>query len=192
MEVAHKEELTFIDAHGLLGSSYYFSNRSKWNITKEELAEIGIVDDRIQVHKDIISPLKVADEKFQKRDLRIFLKEGYRSPALYHLVFHKRLAKHGEKQTNRLFNIKDKPHATGKAVDVSLWNGTKGEEIITKDIGDGPEALLVGFYKDKDDPKSNHYQELQEYIINTMTSCGFHLGKLGEYFHFNYFPITDY
>jgi len=192
METARPGDLTYIDEHGLLGSSYYFSSRSKWNITKEELANIGITDDRIQVHRDIVPALKAADEKFQKRGLRMYLREGYRSPALYELAFNKRKDKFGEKETNRLLNIKDKPHATGKAVDISLWDTVKEEKVPTRGDKDGLESLLIDFYKGKADSESKHYQELQEYIMNTMISCGFHLGKLREYFHFNYFPITDY
>src|SRR4030042_337582 len=187
MEAARPEDLIYFDEHGLLGGSYYFLNRDKWNITEGELAKIGITNDRVQVHKDIIPFLKAADKKFQERGLRIYIKEGYRSPALYKLVFDKRVDRFGERDTNRLLDIKDKPHATGRAVDVGLWDTAKREEGLTRSNRDELESLLIGFYKDKNASESKRYQELQEYIISTMLSCGFHLGKLGEYFHFNYF-----
>ena len=192
MEETRLADLIYTDEYGLLGSEYYWENRGKMNISMDELFSIGITDNRVRVHKDIIPALQEVDKEFQEREIRPYIKQGYRSPALYELAFRKRSEKYGEVETDLLMNIKDKPHITGKAVDIALWDPIEKVEIPTRNRKDDPDSLFIDFYKNKTDSESKRYQEMQDFIIATMTSNGFYTGKLREYFHFNYFPEDEY
>jgi D-alanyl-D-alanine dipeptidase len=83
------------------------------------------------------------------------------------------------------------PHVLGTSVDACLWNEREGTEVAMKSREDGPDALLVDFYKGKIDEQSRRYHELQTVLIETMQSFGFRLGRLREYFHFDYRPQTE-
>jgi D-alanyl-D-alanine dipeptidase len=179
-------DLVYIEDHGLLGSEYYWNNYEKMNITREELLAIGMTDGRVRVHKDLIPGLVAADNAFREKGMRLYLKEGYRSNELYELAFRKRRERFGEDQTRKLMNIVDRPHASGRAVDVAPWDPQEEKEIWTRNKKDDPAALFIDFYKGKDDPESGRYQEIQEFMIATMLANGFSIGTLREYFHFNF------
>ncbi|HUC31097.1 MAG TPA: hypothetical protein VMR99_00200 [Candidatus Paceibacterota bacterium] len=118
--------------------------------------------------------------------MRLYIREGCRPHALYELAFKKRTEKFGEKDTRRIMNMEDKPHASGKSVDVVLWDPKTNQEIPARKKEDGIPAMFIDFYKGKTDEESRRYQELQEFTIATMLANGFEIGKLREYFHFNY------
>ncbi|MBI5138283.1 MAG: hypothetical protein HZA95_00610 [Candidatus Vogelbacteria bacterium] len=181
-------DLIYIDDYGLLGKNFYWRRREVYNVTEEELKTAGILNDRVQVHVDIIEPLKVADKKFQERGMRIFIQEGWRPEALYRLIKDKRTTKEGKDEIDKLFNFVDMPHALGRSVYICPWDPIKDAQIYTRKGEDGNDALFVDFYKDKHDALSGQYQELQVLMINTMISCGFRLGTKREYFHFDYRP----
>jgi D-alanyl-D-alanine dipeptidase len=122
-------DLVYIDRHGLLGSNFYWHKHEAKGITKEEILSVGLTDDRVQVHADIIGVLQDIDRAFQERGYRLFIKEGYRSKDLYELVYRKRVEKFGKEETDRLINMKDMPHADGKSVDVALVDKSTGEEV---------------------------------------------------------------
>lgn len=180
------ENLVYIDEHGLLGSNFYWHQYDSKALTDEELKEAGLTSDRVQVDKSIIGHLVEIDKEFQKRGFRLYIKEGYRSKALYEIIYRKRVEMVGKEETDRLLNMKDMPHATGKSIDVALWDKEKGEFAPLRKKEDGIEALFVDFYKNKLDEQSKTFQELQEHIISIMQSHGFDLGTKNEYFHFNY------
>lgn len=180
--------LVYINDYGLLGSNYYWNGYEKMGLSKEDILSAGLKDDRIFVDQEIIAGLKAADEIFRQRGFRLFLKEGYRSEALYKIVYKRRISKFGQQDTDKLMNIKEMPHAYGKAVDVCLWSESENSEVKLRNNEDGIAALIIDFYKDKNDLESKKYQELQEFLINTMLDCGFRIGERREYWHFNYRP----
>lgn len=178
-----------ISDHGLLGSNFYWNKYESKGLTKEDILSTGLTGDYVEVHEDLIPVLKEIDKKFQK-DLgyRLFIKEGYRSKALYEIVYKRRCEKFGEEETSKLLNMNDMPHSTGRSVDVTMWDPEAGKEVYFRRAEDGADALFADFYKGKEDEQSKQYQELQEYLITTMQEYGFRLGKLREYFHFDYRP----
>lgn len=180
--------LVYIDEYGLLGINYYWNRRESYGISEEELENVGITNDRVRVHKDIIKALQEVDKEFKNIDYRLYVKEGYRPKELYELAYKKRVEKHGKEETDRLLNMTHMPHATGKTVDVTLWDPKEKSEVYLRDGDDGADALFIDFYKDKEDEKSRWFQEMQEYVIGTMLDNGFRLGRLREYFHFEYDP----
>jgi D-alanyl-D-alanine dipeptidase len=183
------DNFVYIDQYELLGSNFYWHKRATYNISEAELFEVGLHGDRVLVHESIIQPLLAVDQKFQEQfGLRLYIKEGYRSAELYKLIYAKRVAKFGQEMTDKLLNITDMPHATGQSVDIALWNVVENKEVYLRNGADDPEALFADFYKNKTDQSSLDYQRLQEKMIIIMQDHGFRLGKLREYFHFNYRP----
>ena len=161
-------------------------------MTKEDILSVGLTSDRVQVHKDIIDELVAIDKEINdKLGFNIYLKEGYRSKALYELIYEKRVAKFGKEETDKLFNMEDMPHASGKSVDVALWNTETDKEVYMRSGDDGTDALFINFYNDRTDPEGKRYQELQDILINTMLDHGFRLGTKREYFHFDYAPEKE-
>lgn len=180
-----KENFVYIDEYNLLGSNFYWHKGIEVGIPKGELAKVGLQDERVLVHKDIVGTLKNADKALQSKGYRLYITEGYRSKELYRLINEKIKEKIGEKETNRILNMVDMPHATGKSIDVALWRD--GKKILLHDKEDGINGYFINFYK-QGDKENKYYQELQEFLINTMQDNGFRLGTKREYFHFNYDP----
>jgi len=78
------------------------------------------------------------------------------------------------------------PHASGKSIDVSLWDEREGKQVDMRNWEDGTDALFINFYKNKTDEQSKKYQELQDFVLEVMMNHGFKLGTKNEYFHFDY------
>ena len=179
-------ELVYVDEYGIRGTNFYWQKYEAKGLTKEDILATGLTSDRVEVHKDIIEPLLAVDRAFGQRGFRLYIKEGYRSKALYELIYKRRVEKFGQADTDRLFNMRDMPHATGRSVDVALWDKKEDREIFMRNGADGTDALFVGFYRGKTDEPSRRYEELQRFVIETMLSNGFKLGTKNEYFHFDY------
>lgn len=174
--------LAYIDEYGILGKNSYWQMGNKIGLTREELEKVDLTDERIRIHPDLIEPILAADKELQKHGYRLYLTEGYRSKELYKLVGEKMVKDLGEKGRDKILNLKDTPHATGRSVDAVLWKN--GEVLKLRDKEDGFDAYFIDFYKDK----NNEFQKLQNLLIKTMQNQGFKLGTKREYFHFNYEP----
>ena len=61
------ENFVYIDEYGLLGSNFYWSKGIKIDLPKEMLKRVGLEDERVLVHKDLITPLQNADKKLQEK-----------------------------------------------------------------------------------------------------------------------------
>lgn len=179
-------DFVYIDEYGLLGSNFYWHHRGDKGLSDSDLAKVGLVDERVMVHKDIINILIDIDKEFQKRGYRLYIKEGYRSKALYEVMYQRRIEKFGKAETDRVINMKDMPHSSGRSVDVSLRDEKGVKEIPMRDKADGTDALFVDFYKSHTDKEGKNYQELQLWVRDIMFKYGFKLGTKNEYFHFDY------
>ena len=169
-------KFTYIDKHNLLGSNFYWHKGIELGFSKEDLKRVELFNDRVLIHKDLIKPLLKANKTLKEKGYSIYITEGYRSKELYKEVS----KKIGKNNTNKILNMNDMPHVTGKSVDIVLWKDNK--KLILHDREDGFDGYFFGFYKDKNEK----YHKLQEMLINTMQENGFELGKKKEYFHFNY------
>lgn len=178
--------LVNITEYKLKGSNFYWNKHAQYDITLDELLAIGVTDDTVLVHRDLIAPLQAVNRDLEKAGYSLYIKEGYRSAELYKLVYEKRVVKFGKEKTDQLLNMQDMPHSTGKSVDVTLVNIVTNTEVYLRNGKDDPEAFFIDFYRNKTNSESKLYQQRQDLLINTMTAHGFTLGKLNEYFHFNY------
>lgn len=178
-------DLVYIDEYDLLGSNFYWQKGIEMGMAKEDLAKVGLVNERVLIHKDIIRPLNRADGALHIKGYNLYITEGYRSKELYELINEKIEAKIGKHETGRILNMKDMPHMTGKSIDVALWRD--GKKLVLHNKEDGINGYFVNFYK-QGEKKNTQLQELQDFLINIMQDCGFRLGTKREYFHFNYDP----
>lgn len=183
--------LVYIDEYGLRGTNFYWHKYEGKGLSKQDVLDAGLTNDRVQVHVDIIDELVKINAEFQERGYVMYIKEGYRSKALYEIMYKRRVEKFGKAETDRLINMDDMPHSLGLSIDVALWNPKSESEVYMRKGDDGTDALFVDFYKDQTDTQSQHYQELQEWVIGIMQDHGFRLGTRREYFHFDYRPETE-
>jgi len=182
-------DMVGIEKYDLRGSNFYWLKHDAKGITKEEIISVGVTSEHVQLHKDIIPNVLAVEEELNKHGYRLFIKEGYRSKALYELVYEKRCLKFGKEETDRIFNMEAMPHASGKSLDATLWSIEKDEEVWLRRGDDGTDALFYGYYADEDDEQSKEYQRLQDLLVRTFLDNGFKLGTKNEYFHFDF--ITD-
>lgn len=180
-------DLIYLYQCGIFGYNYYWHNRERLGYSEEELRGVGIADDLVQVYPGIIVPLLGVERDLKRHGYRLLIKEGYRSEALYELIYQRYVAKHGQLTADRLFNMEDKPHADGRSVDTVLWDIRNDREVYLRG-NDGPEALFVDFYEGKTDERSQTYHFRQQLLISIMQDHGFRLGKKLEYWHFDYRP----
>lgn len=179
-------DLVYIDKYGLLGSNFYWYKYETHGLTKQDIIDAGLTNDRVQVSKRIINILVEIDCELQSENRRLYIKEGYRSETLYNMVYKRRVEKYGKDITDTILNMEAMPHAEGLTVDATLWDLKEDKEIYLRRPEDGTAALFVGFYKDKKDLELQQYQDLQDYLIKLMMRYGFRLGSKREYFHFDY------
>ncbi len=185
------ENFVYIDEYGLKGKNFYWVKYEAKGLSKEDILAAGLTSDRVQVHKDIIEPLMRVNDIFKACGFELYIKEGYRSKALYEIVYQRRCEKFGKEETDRLLNMNDMPHASGKTVDIALWDPKTDTEVYQRRPEDGFGAIFINFYKDKTGEDEKRCQELQDFTIATMQNEGFRLGTKKEYFHFDYKPDTE-
>jgi len=186
-----EQNLVYIDDYGLRGTNFYWQNYEGKGLNKQDVLDAGLTNGRVQVHADIINKLVAIDQLFQARGYTMFIKEGYRSKALYEIMYQRRVDKFGQEETDRLINMADMPHSLGLSVDLVPWDPVTNTEVYMRCGSDGTDALFVDFYKDSDNQEDKKYQELQEWLIGIMQDQGFRLGTKREYFHFDYRPETE-
>ncbi len=182
------DSLVYIDDHGLIGSNFYWHKYESKGLTKEEILSTGLTSDRVQVDHMLIEPLQKIEADLRSQGYRLYIKEGYRSRALYEVVYRRRVEKFGKEETDALLNMEGMPHANGRSVDVALWSIAEDKEVYLRNGDDGTGALFTHFYRDKHDTTAQRYQELQDLLITHMTTHGFRLGTKREYFHFDFRP----
>ena len=181
------KKLVYLDEFSLLGSNYYWYKHEILGISTPEVINAGLTDGRVKIHQDLVLPLQRVDQDLIALGYRLYIKEGFRPLKLYDLVYCRYVQKYGLESADRLFNMVDKPHSSGKSVDIALVNASNLEEpVYLRDGRHGIEALFSGYYRNKTDAVSQKYQQLQDLIKFIMTKSGFSLGTKNEYFHFDF------
>lgn len=176
--------LVYTEDHGIPGINYYWVRNEMYNLTHDELRSVGVVDARCQVSEEIIELLKRADDALRENGYSLMVKDGYRSPELYRLVYQKRVDQFGKEETDKILNVVTMPHASGKVVDIALLSVADGKEVMMRKKEDGTDAFFVDFYRSMTDEQSVEYQRLQDLLFKVMTEQGFVLGSKKEYWHF--------
>ncbi|HEY8108846.1 MAG TPA: M15 family metallopeptidase [Patescibacteria group bacterium] len=185
--MATPPKLVSLRGSGLRVWNYYWHFRHELKMSEDELREVGIEGDDLFIRPEVIGPLKEADAKFREHGYELIVKDAYRSPELYELAYRRRHAVYGQAATDRLYNMRDRPHMSGLVVDVNLVDPETGEQVKMRNPKHDDEgAQTIGFYKGKQDPVSREYERLQDLLIEVMLSVGFKLGVKREFWHFEY------
>lgn len=182
-EVYHQDitqiRLVNIFSYWIKGENYYFKNAERIWFTKEDLENLNITKD-IYISDEIIDLLVLINNELKQHWFELFIKEGYRSPEVYERAYELRLKKWGKENTDRLLNMKDKPHSSGTSIDVWLYNVMLNKEEFLHKKEDWIEAFQKDYYFTKD----NHITKIRFLLEKIMYKYWFeNLDK--EYFHFN-------
>lgn len=176
------------DDFGIESRHYYYLSRDRFGLTLEELTTVGVTDDKCRVGRALIAPLREAQRLFTEKGLRLIVKDGYRSPDLYRLVYDKRTARaggahFGRENTDKLLNMERMIHASGRVVDIDLVRHDGGL-LRFRAAEDGVPAHRYGFYQGREDPEAREFQANQDLMREVMFGLGFEFGVLLEYWHF--------
>ena len=164
--------------------NYYFGTGGrKIGITKEVLSSIGLCDDTLWAHPDIITGLDKVSNILKEEGYHLLLKDAWRPSKLYDYIIN--LRRERGLPVEGLISVKGKSHATGMAVDAVLVDTeTQRESMMRNSVRDGLPSCFADFYRDKQDEESLAYQSLQDILLNSFTRAGFRLGGNREYWHF--------
>lgn len=197
-----------ISEHGIKGENYYFRNSEKLGINKKELRAAGAESDEVYIHQDIVKPLQSINQILEAEGMCLFIKEGYRSEASYKIAYDAHVRKRIKEglpqedavaEADKLFDLVNMPHTSGKAVDVVFYDLNANKQILLRDGEREPDSKFLDFHKRElesmplDHPKREEYEQYQarqERLITLMQNAGFRLGQKNEYWHFDYQPDT--
>lgn len=127
-EIEIEKRLVSIKKYGLEGSNYYYRTRANGRLTEEQVFLAGATKE-VFVDRDVAKVLKTINKKLKKTGYCLYIKEGYRSEALYELIYEadiKKMLESGEASTRELakelslINNINKPHSKGRTVDVVI------------------------------------------------------------------------
>ena len=175
-----------LQVSGYRCENYYIgAGGKKIGLTVEVLESVGLVDDTLWVHPDVLPGLETASRKILEHGFHILIKDAWRPSKLYdHIV--KRHKAIGSK-VGSLINGETKAHATGLAIDAVLLCATTGQPIMTRNqLRDGVHCCFVDFYRGRTDAESLEFQRRQDVLVNSFLASGFKLGAKKEYWHFEH------
>jgi D-alanyl-D-alanine dipeptidase len=185
------EHFVSLQKLGFLCENYYFgAGGAKIGITPKHLAGFGINDDTLWIHPEMVAKLKrIRICMKYEFGLDFVISDAWRPKGLYDLIaklrHEKDIAEGNSDSVKKFFNLKDKPHSTGMAVDINLADLKTGKTLWTRNQSrDGDDCCKVGYYDNKHDPESIEYCRLQNIMLSLFTSNGFVLGTKKEYWHF--------
>lgn len=135
------------------------------------------------VHPDTYHSLLYVREEIRKHGFDIIVRDGLRTKRLYDAI-----AKHRRKlglRVEGLINLKNMPHATGLAVDVSLVTYNEARTLTwIRFQSDGDQAEKFGFYANCRDKQRRQFHRLQKMLLSAFEKFGYELGVLRECWHF--------
>lgn len=171
--------------------NYYFGEGGRRiGIKREFLSSIGITNDYLWVHPDILGKLAQARKFANEKGFDFKIKDAFRPKLLIQEICKLRRTKNME--VEKIISVHKMPHATGMAVDVVLCEFFEydegfhlGEEVYMRNPAkDGLECSFVEFYRGKTDADSINFQNVQDVLINSFMRAGFVLGNRNEIWHF--------
>ncbi|PCI25095.1 hypothetical protein COB57_02655 [Candidatus Peregrinibacteria bacterium] len=176
--------MIYLSQIGIKTYNYYWNRTEQTGVSYEELATVGVIKDDILVKEICAKAIMTANEKLKNLGYCLIIKEGYRSPEMYQLIYDKRVVKFGKTQTDQLLNMKNMPHSTGLVIDAVLWDLKNNCTVEMYKHEHGADAFFYSFYKDNPKKDTGDYLKKQTLLIDTMLNSGFTLGSKGEFFHF--------
>lgn len=184
-------ELVCIEDYWLEGKNRYYVNSEKFWITKDELIECWVINDKAYLNKSVCENLKLLNiELISNHWLKLVIKDAYRSEKLYKLIVRKREEKEWKEFVSNSFNTKwDFPHSTWNSVDISFVSIHTWEQLFcVKDIDDINErrkSWRVIYYENSLDKNEQIIHKNRIFMREMMSKYWFEWID-HEYWHFNY------
>lgn len=188
-------DLVNLSDYNIKSINFYFEKHKQYNITLQELADIGITDNICRVNKKVAIVLININQDLQDDGYEIYVKDAYRSQELYNLVYKKRIELHGKENVDKIFKPVRAIHSTGNAIDVSLIDIASWEEVMMRnDYNENGtkktnEDIIKSFYgdafKDSLSPEEIEFHKKRALLKNIMYKYWF-IGIENEYRHFEY------
>lgn len=165
------------------------NNLQKYNISTEDLVDIGVYNDDVFVAEEVAIKLVGINNSLSEEWLELVVKDWYRSSELYELVYRKRCEIFGKEDTDKILNMDRKIHATWYAIDISIaliwWDdlptkfGSHGDKAKY-----GQEQYDLNFFKNSSDPEEQEMHNNRMKLYDLMINHGFVLWTLKEYWHY--------
>ncbi len=180
------EGFSRLQSFGVQCSNYYWNaGGEKIGITHADLASIGILDEGMYLHYDVVRKIiNIRKSLMSEYGWDLLIKDAWRPLALYRLIIEKRRER--GLQVEGLFNFEKLPHSTGLAVDAVLTE-QGGKPLYLYDLEkDGPGSRFLDFYNDPDSIFFHRQKILHEAFLRE----GFEFGEYREVWHFQLIGIT--
>ena len=191
----YNNNLVNLSDYNIKSINFYFEKHKQYNITLQELADIGIVDNICRVNKKVAIALVEINKDLKNNWYEIYVKDAYRSQELYNLVYKKRIELHGKENVDKIFKPVRAIHSTGNAIDVSLINIASWNEIMMRndynidETKKTNEEIIASFYgdafKDSLNPEEMEFHHRRSLLRDIMYKHWF-IGIDHEYRHFEY------
>lgn len=184
-------QLVSVDEYWLKGKNRYVINANNFGITKDELLDCLIFDDKAYLNKIVCEKLQLLNEDLKKNyNMEVIIKDAYRSEKLYQLIMYKRSLKEWTEFVQKSFNTKwDFPHSTGNTVDVAFVDLATSQQLeCTKEILDNNErrkSRALSYYENSTDKHEQEIHKNRLFIKQMMEKYWFQWIP-HEYWHFNY------
>jgi D-alanyl-D-alanine dipeptidase len=169
---------------GIPSENYYFTRRDNFDLSLDELNNVGVTSEDNFIHPDLARPLQSAYQEFKKLGLEMKVSDAYRSPELYQLIYDKRVIIHGKEHTDNGLNMQLIPHSTGRAVDIQIRTNNGDIFWMRDEKKDGQPSWFVGYYAASNHERADEFLQNQQVLMNIMFAQGFVLGSKKEYWHF--------
>ena len=144
----------------------------------------------IYVSLILVRKLILIKEAFKRHNIGLVIKDGFRSLELYEIIINMRRSK--GLQVEGLISTDRQPHATGLAVDVTLFNLETREGIWNRNQSkDGDGARFLGFYENATDPAGKEFHRIQRLMVETFGMYDMVPGRLNEVWHFELAGINE-
>ena len=130
------------------------------------------MDDTAYLNRETCEKLKLINEELLEHGMQLIVKDAYRSKELYDLVYERRVALFGKEQTDKIFNVRTYPHASGNTVDVSIIDAkTKLPLKLVLDIADRKaiiESRATDFFANSVDEEEKVVHTIRMTLKNIM------------------------
>lgn len=152
-------------------------------LSDDDKTRLFIADENeIFVSPMLVPKLILVKAAFERLGIGLIIKDGFRSLELYQMIINAR-RKEG-KQVEGLISTDCFPHATGLAVDVTLYNLETGVDIWNRDEKkDGPGSRYMNFYKNATDKAGREFHRIQTVMFETFGQYGIVSGSKKEVWH---------
>ncbi len=160
-------------------------------LTDNDLKRLFIAEiNEIYVSPLLIPKLVMVKEAFRTHNIGLVIKDGFRSLELYKMIIEMRRRK--GQQVEGIISTDRFPHATGLAVDVTLFDLRTGKDIWNRDeVKDGQGSRFLNFYQSATDEIGRNFHRIQTLMKEIFGRSDMVAGQLNEVWHWELSGINE-